>query len=66
MAKARGVEAKLLRLHFSQPTAGSFGDRRLRHGLGDTSNLVVAEAAAVIGDNTVRELAQDLVAAFEP
>jgi hypothetical protein len=66
MARARGVEAKLLRLRAlrNQPLAAT-GVEGLRAALGDLSNLVVAEAAAVIGDKAVQELAPDLVAAFE-
>jgi HEAT repeat protein len=37
----------------------------LRKGLGDRSNLVVAAAAAIAGENTLVELARDLEAAFE-
>jgi len=37
----------------------------LRKGLADPSNLVVASAATMIGDRAIRELAADLVAAFE-
>jgi HEAT repeat protein len=36
----------------------------LRHAIRDRSNLVVAAAAAVVGDKTVAELAADLEAAF--
>jgi HEAT repeat protein len=66
MAKARGVEAKLLRLRsLRNQQVAAAAVEELRAALGDVSNLVVAEAAAVIGDSAVQELAQDLVAAFE-
>jgi HEAT repeat protein len=66
MAKARGVEAKLLRLRSlrnQQLLAAEVEE--LRTALEDRSNLVVAEAAAVIGDNPVQDLGADLVGAFE-
>jgi HEAT repeat protein len=66
MAKARGVEAKLLRLRsLRNQQLAAAGVEELHTALGDASNLVVAEAAAVIGDNAVQELAADLVAAFD-
>ena len=37
----------------------------MRKGLGDRSNLVVAAAAAIAGENTLVELARDLEAAFD-
>src|SRR5947209_17097273 len=37
----------------------------LRERIGDRSNLVVAAAAAIAGENTLVELARDLEAAFD-
>ena len=37
----------------------------LRKRIGDRSNLVVAAAAAIAGENTLVELARDLEAAFD-
>src|SRR4051795_4084066 len=37
----------------------------LRKRIGDRSNLVVAAAAAIAGENTLVELAEDLEAAFD-
>jgi HEAT repeat protein len=66
MAKLRGVEAKLLRLReLSDEPLSSETIEELRKALGDPSNLVVAEAAALIGAKAVEALAVDLVAAFE-
>lgn len=66
MAKARGTEAKLARLRALRTapvTAESVAE--LSRALDDASNLIVAEAAAVAGVNQVRDLAAQLVAAFE-
>jgi HEAT repeat protein len=66
MPKPRGVEARLLRLRSlrGQPLA-SAAIEELRAALADPSNLVVVEAAAVIGDAAIQQLIQDLVAAFD-
>jgi HEAT repeat protein len=66
MAKVRGFEAKLLRLRSlrHEPLAAAEIEL-LRTALGDASNLVVAEAAALIGESAVKQLAPDMVAAFE-
>jgi HEAT repeat protein len=66
MAKTRGVEAKLKRLHLlrKEPISPAVVDE-LRKFLGDSSNFVVADAAAIAGDCNVAELASDLVAAFD-
>jgi HEAT repeat protein len=66
MGKKRGVEAKLARL-------GSLGKEpispasiaELRKFLADASNLVVAEAAAIVGKANLADLAPNLVAAFD-
>jgi HEAT repeat protein len=64
--KLRGSDAKLARLHAlrNQP-ADSETTGELRRYLADASSLVVAEAAGVIKDQAVHELAGDLVAAFD-
>jgi HEAT repeat protein len=66
MAKARGTEAKLARLRAlrTAPQTAEL-EQELSNALADASNLVVAEAAAVIGMNQVRTLAPQLVAAFD-
>ncbi len=66
MAKLRGVDAKLTRLAAlrKEPTSGD-SVALLSQLLSDASNLVVAEAAAVVGEQVVKGLAGDLVAAFE-
>jgi HEAT repeat protein len=66
MAKTRGVEAKLKRLYLlrKEPISPAIVDE-LRKFLGDSSNFVVADAAAIAGDGNVAELAPDLVAAFD-
>jgi HEAT repeat protein len=66
MGKTRGVEAKLARLHLlrKEPvTPAVVGE--LRKFLSDSSNFVVADAAAIAGDGNVAGLASDLVAAFD-
>jgi HEAT repeat protein len=67
MAKPRGVEAKLLRLRSIRdaPLAPETVLEMLRQGLEDRSNLVVAEAASLIGDKEVKELTAELVRSFE-
>jgi HEAT repeat protein len=66
MAKARGVEAKLASLR-SLPTGpvAPATVEVLRQGLADSSNLVVAEAAQVIGERQLKDLGPDLEATFE-
>jgi HEAT repeat protein len=66
MGKKRALDAKLARL-------GSLGKEpispasvaELRKFLTDASNFVVAEAAAIVGNAKLAELAPDLVAAFD-
>src|SRR5438552_501776 len=66
MAKPRGVEAKLTRLYALRNTPISADAiALLSRSLADASNLVVAEAATLVGTHTVKALAPDLVAAFE-
>lgn len=66
MAKTRGTEAKLARLRALRAAPATPETiQELAEALGDPSNLVVAEAAAVAGLNQVRDLAPQLVAAFE-
>ena len=66
MAKPRGTEAKLARLRslVSEPISPDMVEQ-LRKGLADPSNLVVAAAATLTGERAIRELAADLVAAFD-
>jgi HEAT repeat protein len=66
MAKTRGVEAKLARLYLlrKEPISPAVVGE-LRKFLGDSSNFVVAEAAAIAGEGKGAELAQDLIAAFD-
>ena len=64
--KPRGSDAKLARLHAmrNQPAA-SETTLELRRYLADASSFIVAEAAKIIKDQAVPELAGDLVAAFD-
>jgi hypothetical protein len=66
MGKARGVEARLERLRTlrkeSEPARLA---AELAKALADSSNLVVAEAAAMIGAANLADLAPELVAAFD-
>src|SRR5438445_291312 len=66
MAKTRGVEAKLARLHLlrKEPVSPAIVGE-LRKFLGDSSNFVVAEAAGIAGDGKADELVPDLIAAFD-
>jgi HEAT repeat protein len=65
MAKARGVDAKLSRLRVlrTQPDSPSLL-ASLRELLGDKANLVVAEAAEIVGERMLVDLGPELVAAF--
>jgi HEAT repeat protein len=66
MAKSRGVDAKLNRLRaLRRETPIPEHLAELRKALGDTSNLVVADAAEIVGSRILPELAPDLVAAFD-
>jgi len=61
----RGSDAKLARLHaVSDQPATSATTLELRRYLADASSFIVAEAAKIIKDHAVPELADDLVAAF--
>ncbi len=64
--KPRGSDAKLARLYAmrNQPAAPETM-LELRRYLSDASSIVVAEAAKIVKEQTVRELAGDLVAAFD-
>ncbi len=64
--KPRGSDAKLARLHAmrNQPRT-SETTLELRRYLADASSLIVAEAARIIRDQAVPEMAGDLVAAFD-
>ncbi len=66
MAKPRGVYAKLTRLHAmrNQPVTDDVVEI-LAESLSDASNLVVAEAAAIVAAQIVKTLTPNLVAAFE-
>jgi HEAT repeat protein len=66
MAKARGVDARLARLRalrHESPVPEHVPE--LRTALADKSNLVVAEAAEIVGSRLLRDLAPELVAAFD-
>src|SRR5581483_11775122 len=66
MAKARSVESKLAKVRSLRdgPSSPQRVDD-LRTALGDASNLVAAEAAAIAGELHITELTADLVAAFD-
>ena len=66
MAKARGTEAKLDRLRLlrrESPTPEIVTE--LRSSLADKSNIVVAEAAKIVGEQKIADLDAELVAAFD-
>ena len=66
MAKVRGVDARLSRLQALRREATAPEHcAELRKALGDTSNLVAAEAAEIIGERLLSDLVPDLVAAFD-
>jgi HEAT repeat protein len=66
MAKARSLEGKLahLRLLRSAPPSPQRVEE-LRTALGDASNFLVAEAAEIVGESRLCDLAPDLAAAFD-
>jgi HEAT repeat protein len=66
MAKARSLESKLAKLRSlrNSPSSPQLV-HELRTALGDTSNMVVAEAAAIAGEFRQAELTGDLVATFD-
>ncbi|MBO0699303.1 MAG: hypothetical protein J2P46_12980 [Zavarzinella sp.] len=65
MAKARGADAKLKRLRaLRTEPVGPKLVAELRDFLADKSNLVVAEAAEIVGERSLAELGPDLAAAF--
>src|SRR5262245_8116971 len=64
--KPRGSDAKLARLRVLRDVpVTSDTTRELSRYLTDGSNVVVAEAAKLVGDQTVSGLTGDLVAAFD-
>jgi hypothetical protein len=66
MATRASVEDKLAALRELRGRALTAEKKtELRKRIGDRSNLVVAAAAAIAGDNTLVELAKDLEAAFD-
>ena len=66
MAKARSTDAKLERLRLLRDAAPSPEvASELRKAIGDSSNHVVAAAAALTARFHFSDLAADLVAAFE-
>jgi hypothetical protein len=66
MAKPRGVDAKLKRLRaLRRETAVPGHVVELRRALNDVSNLVVGDAAEIVAEQHLSELAADLVAAFD-
>lgn len=66
MARARSSEAKLARLRQLRGESHSPERvRELRAFLGDVSNLVVADAAALTAEDRLTELVPDLAAAYE-
>ncbi|HVS39500.1 MAG TPA: HEAT repeat domain-containing protein [Gemmataceae bacterium] len=65
MAKARSSEAKLARLRqLRGASAASQLLQELRGFLGDASNFVVADAAELVGEARLTDLAPDLAAAY--
>jgi hypothetical protein len=66
MAKARSLEGKLAKLRALRhaPSSPQLLED-LRAALGDASNLVVAEAAAIAAETHLNDLAPDLSAAFD-
>ena len=64
MAKPRGLDAKLNRLRSLRHERAEEAIGELRKSLGDSSNLVVAEAAEIIGTRLFAELAADVAGAF--
>src|SRR5439155_23552072 len=66
MGKSRGAEAKLARLRsLRKESVCPAIVAELRKFLGDSSNLVAAEAAAIIGDANLADLAPEMTAAFD-
>lgn len=66
MGKARGVEARLERLRASHKESEPARlAPELAKALADSSNLVVAESAAIVGEANLADLAPQLVAAFD-
>src|SRR5438105_5117424 len=66
MPRGRSLNDKLARLRTLRKNAGALESvRELRAALADKSNLVVAEAAEIIGAGRVAELAPELVSAFD-
>ena len=66
MASHLSLEEKLAALReLRGQTLSPEQKARLKKSLGDRSNLVVAAAAAIAGENTLLELAADLESAFE-
>src|SRR5262245_37350174 len=66
MAKARGVDAKLTRLRGLRTETDSPSLlAELRQHLGDKSNLVVADAAEIVGARMLVDLGPELAAAFQ-
>ena len=66
MAKARGLETKLARLRaIGKEDAAPGHLAELRGFLGDKSNIVVAEAAEIVGGRMLADFAPDLVGAFQ-
>jgi HEAT repeat protein len=65
MAKARSVDAKLTRLRAlrTEPVSPALVEE-LRGLVADKSNFVVAEAAEIVGERMLADLAPDLAAAF--
>jgi HEAT repeat protein len=66
MAKARSADAKLKRLRAlrDEPASPALV-AEFRTLLGDKSNFVVAEAAEIVGERMLADLAPDMVAAFQ-
>jgi HEAT repeat protein len=66
MAKAKSVDARLARVRVLRGEVTSPQTlHELRKAIADSSNLVVAEAAAIAGERRALELTPDLVAAFD-
>lgn len=67
MAKLRGVDARLSRLRTLRYETAAVVDHiaELRDSLDDKSNLVVADAAQIVGERGLADLVPEMVAAFE-
>jgi HEAT repeat protein len=66
MGKRLSLEEKLAAIHrIKEEPARADHTEELRRGVGDKSNLVVAAAAAIVGELSIVELSAELESAFE-